>query len=107
MENSVFNASTNEWWVNGTQRFTNIHRTSSCAGENCIVHTPSDCVANREDWAYVFRTDGRIERMCNHGIGHPDPDQARFLLTANADIYGEWIWIHACDGCCVEGEKDE
>lgn len=97
MSNNVFNESTNEWWVNGTMRFTNIHRRSECAGENCIVHNPSDTVANREDWPYSFRADGRIERFCKHGVGHADVDQVNFLKkTRGGDHWG----VHGCCGCC-------
>jgi len=31
-----------------------------------------------------------MEKICVHGVGHPDPDDS------NADP------IHACDGCCTE-----
>ena len=30
-----------------------------------------------------------MERICVHGVGHPDPD------GADADP------LHACDGCCI------
>jgi hypothetical protein len=30
-----------------------------------------------------------MERICVHGVGHPDPD------SAGADP------LHACDGCCT------
>jgi hypothetical protein len=103
VSNSVFNASTNTWWVNGTMRFTNIHPLSKCEGRNCIVHNPSDTVANREDWPYLFRdahAGGRVERLCKHWVGHPDKDQVTFL----EEVTGEGHWgIHGCDFCCVEG----
>jgi hypothetical protein len=41
-------------------------------------------------WPQHWRGDrGIIERVCDHGIGHPDPDDR------NRDK------IHGCDGCCV------
>ena len=39
----------------------------------------------RPDWG------GFIERICPHGVGHPDPDQPE------VDIY---VYGHGCDGCC-------
>lgn len=33
-----------------------------------------------------------MERMCPHGIGHPDPDE----ITLDV--------VHGCDGCCIKGE---
>lgn len=104
MSNSVFNANTNVWWVNGTQRFTNIHLLSACEGENCIVHNPTWCPANKGDWPYSFRADGRIERICPHGIGHPDPDQVNFLISQDPAHYGGWVDVHGCDGCCYSEE---
>lgn len=106
MSNSVFNESTNEWWVNGTIRFTNIHRRSACKGRSCIVHNPSDTVANREDWPYIFReghAGGRIERVCPHGVGHPDDSQVKYL----EEVTGETHWgLHGCDGCCAGSEVE-
>jgi len=50
----------------------------------------------------VKRTDGRIERMCEHGIGH-----TIFVPLEHKDETA-W-WTHGCDGCCLnwatEGEK--
>ena len=47
------------------------------------------------DFIYdTVREDGRLERMCKHGIGHTvghlDFKQLRYDHT----------WIHGCDGCC-------
>jgi hypothetical protein len=35
-----------------------------------------------------------MERICEHGCGHPDPDDHRILT-------GEDDGIHGCDGCCA------
>lgn len=41
----------------------------------------------------VCREDGRVERICEHGIGH----------TIYAPIsQGKAGFIHGCDGCCKE-----
>ena len=40
-----------------------------------------------------------MERLCEHGIGHPDPDDASWRkdnTPNNADT------IHGCDGCCAD-----
>ena len=40
----------------------------------------------------VVQLDRRImERICPHGVGHPDPDD-----VLNQDR------VHGCDGCCRE-----
>jgi hypothetical protein len=45
----------------------------------------------REDKSFL------IERICPHGIGHPDPDSARFIAKQEGNGA---IWVHGCDGCC-------
>jgi hypothetical protein len=35
-----------------------------------------------------------MERICEHGIGHPDPDDRRIRT-------GEDMGDHGCDGCCT------
>ena len=42
------------------------------------------------DWPQHFRDDrGIMERICPHGVGHPDPDD---YLAGDG--------MHGCDGCC-------
>jgi hypothetical protein len=39
-----------------------------------------------------------MERICDHGIGHPDPDDIR--------VRERWDeGVHGCDGCCHENEN--
>jgi len=65
-------------------------------------------------WTRNSRSDGRIEYICEHGVGHTDYASA----VKCADTYGEWeqpeakergitredvigSWMsHGCDGCC-------
>ena len=52
---------------------------------------------------YLRRMDGRLERVCPHGIGHTvNGDRVRALVP-----YENWSdrsrhawWVHGCDGCC-------
>jgi len=45
------------------------------------------------DWPQNWRGDrGLMERVCPHGIGHPDPDDFK-----SNDKYES---VHGCDGCC-------
>lgn len=83
-----------------------LHDPSRCEGRGCVVHHPSD--HHMVDWPKVLR--GRTpfdikpvhtERICEHGVGHPDPDDvAYFRESGNA--YG--ISVHGCDGCCTPPE---
>lgn len=48
------------------------------------------------DFPTHFREDRQImERICPHGIGHPDPDDAAFRASRGDDDT-----VHGCDGCC-------
>lgn len=74
---------------------TNIHNDSQCSGEHCCIHNPSD--HHMRSWPMVWRKDkGVMERICPHGIGHPDPDGA----AHNVRIGRDYLNIHGCDGCC-------
>lgn len=45
------------------------------------------------NWPQHYRMDtGVTERICPHGVGHPDPDQPWPKDDAR--------WLHGCDGCC-------
>lgn len=37
----------------------------------------------------VFRADGRIEWLCDHGVGHP-------IYAPNGN------YVHGCCGCCAK-----
>lgn len=67
----------------------NTHDESRCNGETCPVHNPSK--HHMRKWPIRYRMDrGITERVCEHGVGHPDPD----CIGAQKDP------IHGCDGCC-------
>lgn len=64
------------------------HSADKCAGEFCTIHNRSDHHMRhmKQEWRW---DKGIMERICEHGIGHPDPDE----------INGDGI--HGCDLCCV------
>jgi hypothetical protein len=37
-----------------------------------------------------------LERICSHGIGHPDKDAAEYLESIGKGHEN----VHNCDGCC-------
>jgi len=76
----------------GGQRLVNIHTPNTCKGEWCCIHNPSD--HHMRDWPQNWRPDRRLmERICPHGVGHPDPDDP------GARGYGG---VHGCcmPSCC-------
>lgn len=74
-----------------------VHDYDKCAGSVCVVHSPSDHFMR--DWRLHWRDDrGIFERICSHGIGHPDPDQQEFWNRTDQS----WQGVHGCDGCCIQ-----
>jgi len=75
------------WELQGGSFMTRVHDQSQCAGDFCTIHFNSR--HHMEDWPQHWRSDRRLmERICPHGVGHPDPDDP------NPDK------SHGCDGCC-------
>lgn len=77
---------------------TNVHDPAQCAGEFCAMHNPSD--HHMRSWPSNWRGDRHLmERICPHGIGHPDPDDIAFKVRRDP-IDGHYEAVHGCDGCC-------
>lgn len=75
----------------------NVHDESKCEGRVCVIHSPTDHAMS--EWELHWREDrspGLFERICPHGIGHPDGDQWDYWV----EIGATHMWSHACDGCC-------
>jgi hypothetical protein len=82
------------------RRFERIHRIEQCQrrpNRACVFHAPS--VHHMRNWPLHLRETGLIERLCPHGIGHPDPDSLAYFLESDLD-YSR----HGCDGCCRSQE---
>lgn len=95
-----------------------VHGRDKCDGRGvpCCIHDPSD--HGMRTWPMNWRSDtGVMERICPHGIGHPDPDHMGYVRSLTPehecpDEYPgdeggdcphphlEWQGVHGCDGCC-------
>lgn len=88
-----------EVYTTGTGQRLLVHRERDCAPP-CPIHSPSDhpLAEARTHW----RGDRVLmERVCPHGIGHPDPDDlARKSALLGEDASIEEYGVHGCDGCC-------
>lgn len=90
-------------WITGVgQRIHRIHDAKDCAGRPCVIHNPSD--HSMRGFPTLLRIPGpwdikgmHTERICPHGIGHPDPDDLEFWRSQGQDYS-----VHGCDGCCRE-----
>jgi len=45
---------------------------------------------------------GIFERICEHGVGHPDPDTMDHIANTRGAREAESESIHGCDGCCSQ-----
>lgn len=72
------------------------HRKEDCKGEWCTIHNRSN--HSMRSFPQHFRFDRMLmERVCEHEVGHPDPDEIK-LTGPNG-----WAEaVHGCDGCCGE-----
>lgn len=68
------------------------HSEDVCEGNVCSLHNRTDHYMR--SFPQLWRGDrGIMERVCPHGIGHPDPDDYRIREGLDNGTHG-------CDGCC-------
>jgi len=78
------------------------HASGDCGGEYCCLHNPSDHPF--KDAPMILRLDREVplvERVCEHGTGHPDPDSVAYFQR---DGGHESVDVHGCCGCCTSTE---
>ena len=84
--------------LDGSGSVLRTHGPSECAGPVCCIHKPSD--HHMATWPQVWRADRHLmERRCEHGVGHPDPDD----LSIQRKVPG--VGTHGCDGCCFGAHR--
>jgi hypothetical protein len=82
-------------------KFLNMHDEALCAGKPCVIHNLTKHSMRK------FKLHIRVprlwdikpqhaERICPHGVGHPDPDDMAFWISVGESSMG----VHGCDGCC-------
>lgn len=73
-----------------------IHPPFQCEGRPCTFHNPSDHPLKNATKIVRMDKHALVERLCQHGIAHDDPDSVAWLHS----IGETWAGIHGCDGCC-------
>jgi hypothetical protein len=64
----------------------------------CPIHAPSK--HHMVTWPINIRETLLTERLCAHGVGHPDPDSIVWMDDHSyPGAKGSW-GVHGCDGCC-------
>lgn len=83
------------------------HPASVCESDpSCCLHNPSEHAL--KDAPLNWRADRRLmERICEHGVGHPDPDDLAFKRrTLAPEVYKSYAFaVHGCDGCCFSKQE--
>ena len=88
-------------YTTGTgQTLTGVHHENlGCTMYGCVIHHPTD--HPMKEFKTHWRADrGIMERICPHGVGHPDPDDSSFIARTLGDERAKMESIHGCDGCC-------
>jgi hypothetical protein len=85
-----------ELYTTGTGQKIYVHKQEQCRPGPCSIHNPSD--HHMKSWPTHWREDRYLmERICAHGIGHPDPDHISHLPIEKRAVES----IHGCDGDCL------
>lgn len=88
------------WELPDGTYLTGVHPAHECQGRHCVLHDPSDHHLSR--MPLQWRNDRAIfERICPHGVGHPDPDQFSYWVLTMGRDGAESAQAHGCDGCCT------
>lgn len=100
-----------ELFVDGAGQHVQVHeRTDDCVENNCCIHNPSNHhlvdapLVWRQAHIFDFKP-SHMERICEHGIGHPDPDSLAYLRRIAQTELADMLAIHGCDGCCKGTRK--
>lgn len=96
---------TMEPYTTGTGQKLLVHSKKDCRGKHCVIHTPSE--HSMREFPTHWRFDQNLmERICPHGIGHPDPDDMSYKKMIMKPEAFKWEGVHGCDGCCGEAHVE-
>jgi len=59
-------------------------------------HDPKGNVITSKDPNLLIRETNLIERLCQHGVGHPMGHLKKWDPS--------WMGVHGCDGCCSQAQ---
>lgn len=86
------------------KRMSGMHSPLQCEGRGCPIHAPSDHPLRHLKLSYRYSDIGLepiiAERVCEHGVGHPDPDFLQFIEERHGAEARRTLSTHGCDGCC-------
>lgn len=74
--------------------------TDECRTRGCCIHNVTN--HHMKHWPQNWRGDRKMmERLCEHGVGHPDPDHLAWYRRHHSASATAVEGIHGCDGCCM------
>ena len=83
-------------YITGTGQLLYVHSKENCKMEFCVIHNPSN--HSMKDFPTHWRSDRYLmERICSHGVGHPDPDDLAYKCLIRGDEYTKYEAVHGCD----------
>jgi len=82
--------------INGMEH--TIHHKDLCKGKHCPFHNPSNHPLKDAPIHIRYDKGALVERICEHGVGHDDPDSVAYFHS----IGEKWAGVHGCDGCCTK-----
>lgn len=88
---------------NSDEELIYVHSQLLCDGRPCPLHNRTD--HHMRKFPQHWRDERQfMERICTHGIGHPDPDQWDFLVRQMGKKGAKAEFIHGCchEGCCIK-----
>jgi hypothetical protein len=81
-----------------------VHDEGSCVGEHCVLHNPSSHALSDAPLRWSASL-SRMERICEHGFPHPDPDGIAAARILRGHEAAREESVHGCDGCCHENHS--
>lgn len=88
----------------GGSAIVTVHRPDVCEGMICALHSPTRHAMR--DWPIRWRgqprSSRRLERVCPHGVGHPDPDDYVYRALTRGLVEPAAFLAHPCcdEACC-------
>lgn len=87
-----------ELYITGAGQRVFVHRRNASCASGCVIHHPTD---PHQEWPTYWRADRQMmERLCTHGVGHPDRDHIAFIRFRYGDAAAATEAVHGCCGCC-------
>ena len=90
-----------EPYVSGVGDIIWVHERQPSCDHGCVVHAPTEHVM-REFPTHWREDRALMERICSHGVGHPDPDHITFVRRTEGIEAAVVEAVHGCCGCCRE-----